>query len=76
MTDIPVPKHPVRRPKWARRSGFLALFILMLSSAIYLALPPVATWQIESQLGKLGAKSRQVGGLSINPATGQIELEN
>jgi len=76
MTDIPVPKPPARRPKWARRSGFLALFILILSGAIYFALPPVATWQIESQLGKLGAKSVQVGGLSINPATGQIELEN
>ena len=76
MTDIPVPKPPARWPKWARRSGFLALFILILCGAIYFALPPVATWQIESQLGKLGAKSVQVGGLSINPVTGQIEPEN
>jgi len=65
-----------RRPKWRRRSGFFALFIVILGGAIYLSLPPVARWQIETQLGKLGARSVEVGRLRINPATGEIEVEN
>jgi hypothetical protein len=35
----------------------------------------VTTWQIETQLEKLGAKSVEVGSLSINPATGEIWVE-
>jgi hypothetical protein len=38
-------------------------------------LPTVTTWQIETQLEKLGAKSVEVGSLSINPATGEIWVE-
>jgi|TARA_B110000483_G_scaffold61750_1_gene76815 hypothetical protein len=38
-------------------------------------LPTVTTWQIETQLEKLGAKSFEVGSLSINPATGEIWVE-
>ena len=52
------------------------MFILILGGAIFFSLPPVARWQIETQLGKLGAKSVEVGSLSINPATGEIEVEN
>ena len=38
-------------------------------------LPTVATWQIETQLQALGARSVTVEGLSINPATGQISVD-
>ena len=38
-------------------------------------LPTVTTWQIETQLENLGAKSVEVGSLSINPATGEIWVE-
>ena len=38
-------------------------------------LPTVTTWQIETQLEKLGAKSFEVGSLSINPASGEIWVE-
>jgi hypothetical protein len=76
MADNATPTLPVRRPKWLRRSGILALFCVFLAGAIYISLPPVARWQIETQLGKLGAKSVEVGRLSINPATGEIEVEN
>jgi len=76
MTENSNTSASARRPKWRRRSGFLALFIVILGGAIYLSLPPVARWQIETQLGKLGAKSVEVGRLRINPATGEIEVEN
>lgn len=76
MTDTPAPARPAHRSRWLRRLGFSALFVLVLGGAVYLLLPPVATWQIETQLEKLGAKSVQVGSLRINPATGEIELEN
>lgn len=69
-TDTPAP----RRRRW-RIAAYTALAVVVLLGAGVALLPPVATWQIETQLEKLGAKSVQVGSLSINPATGEIWVE-
>lgn len=69
-TDTPAP----RRKRW-RMAAYAALTVVIMLGAGVALLPPVATWQIETQLEKLGAKSVEVGSLSINPATGEIWVE-
>lgn len=74
MSDKSTDTAPPRRKRW-RIAAYIAVGIAILLGVGVALLPTVATWQIETQLEKLGAKSVVVGSLSINPATGQIEVE-
>ena len=73
MSDIP---EPVIRPRrWLRRSGYATVIIAAAAAIAIVLLPTIAGWQIESQLEKLGARSVELEGLSINPATGEISVK-
>jgi hypothetical protein len=63
------------RRKWLRRSGYSLIAIAVAIGVGVALLPTVATWQVETQLEALGARSVKVEGLSINPATGHISVE-
>jgi len=68
-------KPPKPRRKWLRRSGFAFLAFAIVAAVGVALLPTVATWQVETQLQALGARSVKVEGMSINPATGQISVD-
>ncbi|CAN0479733.1 unnamed protein product, partial [Laminaria digitata] len=61
--------------KRLRIAAYSAIFLTVLLGIGVALLPTAATWQIETQLEKLGAKSVEVGSLSINPVTGEISVE-
>lgn len=68
-------KTTPRGKKWLRRSAYSGLFLTVIAVVAYFSLPPIAGWQIETQLERLGARSVKMEGLSINPATGEISVE-
>ena len=72
---MPEQHAPKLRRKWPRRTGFTLLAIAIVAAIAVALLPTVATWQVETQLEALGARSVKVEGLSINPATGQISVD-
>lgn len=74
MSDPSTDISPPRRRRW-RIAAYSALAVAILVGAGVALLPTAATWQIETQLERLGAKSVEVGKLSINPATGEIRVE-
>lgn len=74
MSDKSTDTSPPRRRRWRIAAYAVAAVAITLGIGVAL-LPTVATWQIETQLEKLGAKSVAVGNLSVNPATGEIEVE-
>lgn len=74
MSDKSIDTAPPRR-KRLRIASYTVLAIAVFVGIGVALLPTAATWQIETQLEKLGAKSVAVGSLSINPATGEIWVE-
>lgn len=69
------PTPPRRNRKWLRRGGYSGLVLTVIAASTYFMLPPIAGWQIETRLEKLGARSVKMDGLSINPVTGEISVE-
>jgi len=74
MSDKSPHTSPPRGKRW-RVAAYAAVVVAILLGGGVALLPTVATWQIETRLEKLGAKSVEVGSLSINPATGEIWVE-
>jgi hypothetical protein len=74
MSDKSTEIAPPRR-KRLRIAAYAVLAVGVLLGIGVALLPTAATWQIETQLEKLGAKSVKVGTLRINPATGEIWVE-
>lgn len=75
MSDKSADSTSTRRKRRLRIAAYTALVIAVLIGIGVALLPSAATWQIETRLEKLGAKSVEVGSLSINPATGEIWVE-
>jgi hypothetical protein len=73
-TQNPTPARP--RRKWLRRGGIALLVLAVVIGVATALLPTVATWQVETRLEALGARSVKVEGLFINPATGEIAVDS
>lgn len=74
MSSSILPSPPDRARVWLRRLFVSSVSVVALALLLFALLPPVARWQIETQLRGLGARAVSIGALHLDPANGELTL--
>jgi hypothetical protein len=65
---------PLRR--WIRRLGYALAAIAVLVAAAWVAVPPIARWQLETRLGEYLDRRTTVESVSFNPFALRLTAQN